>query len=83
MALRAVRDFDLCLSQCWMIGDSHVDLEMSQVLQIPFILVRTGYGLETEKDLDQKHQRGFVFGVADDLLEAALYIKSMPKTGGH
>lgn len=84
MALRAARDFGLRLSQCWMIGDSRVDLEMAQVLKIPFILVRTGYGFETEKDLDQKRQRGLVFEVADDLLDAAFYItKSMRKTGGH
>ena len=69
MIEEAVRDFDLDLSQCWMIGDKETDIETGKNAGIRTILVTTGKG---GKDSEKKASPDYV---AKDLLDAASYIK--------
>jgi D-glycero-D-manno-heptose 1,7-bisphosphate phosphatase len=48
MLLQAAVDYDLDLAQCWMIGDKDSDLGAGCAAGCRTILVRTGYGAETE-----------------------------------
>lgn len=51
MMLRAAADMDVKLEGAWMIGDRNSDLETGAELGVRPILVRTGYGGETEAGL--------------------------------
>lgn len=78
MLLQAAADFDLNLSQSYMIGDMRRDLEAGKSVNCRTILVRTGKGGETEIAM-QKEPGGvsrWADGVADNLLCAAQAIKN-------
>ncbi|WP_010681358.1 D-glycero-beta-D-manno-heptose 1,7-bisphosphate 7-phosphatase [Acetivibrio cellulolyticus] len=44
LIVKAVKDFELDLSKCWLIGDKESDIIAGQRVGIKTILVRTGYG---------------------------------------
>jgi D-glycero-D-manno-heptose 1,7-bisphosphate phosphatase len=69
---RAARELNLDLRQSFVVGDKPADLIAGGAVGCRTILVRTGYGLESEKEL-----AGGDFQpdhVADDLLEASRWI---------
>jgi D-glycero-D-manno-heptose 1,7-bisphosphate phosphatase len=69
---RAARELSLDLRQSFVVGDKPADLIAGDAVGCRTILVRTGYGLESEKEL-----AGGEFQpdhIADDLLEAAWWI---------
>ena len=69
-------EFDLDLAQSYMVGDKQIDLECgwnSGLKQC--ILVRTGYGAETERELPAK---GAPAVVVDGLTEMADWILGQP-----
>lgn len=73
---RAARELSLDLHQSFMAGDKPADLQAGEVVGCRTILVRTGYGLESEKELT-----GGEFQpdhIADDLLEASRWILQLP-----
>lgn len=47
MGLKAAKDLDLDLAQCWMIGDKNADLGFAANLGVKPVLVMTGYGEKT------------------------------------
>ncbi len=51
MLRRAAQELNLLLGGAWMIGDKRSDLETGADLGVVPLLVRTGYGRETERDL--------------------------------
>ncbi len=69
---RAARELNLDLRQSFIVGDKPADLKAGDTVGCRTILVRTGYGLESENEL-----AGGEFQpdhIADDLLEAARWI---------
>jgi histidinol-phosphate phosphatase family protein len=68
MVTRAVKDLNLDLNQCWLIGDTTTDLQTARNARLKSILVRTGYAGQ-----DGKHpaKPGRVF---DTLAQAAEFI---------
>src|SRR5437588_6204533 len=65
-------EFGLDLAQSYMIGDKLIDLECGWNAGVKqCILVRTGYGLETERSLSG---RAIAVTVADNLISAADWI---------
>ena len=71
MLLRAARELDLDLSRCYAVGDSERDIEAGRRAGCRTILVRSGYGAETEERV------GDALGadhVADDLAGAVAWI---------
>lgn len=69
---RAARELNLDLRQSFIVGDKPADLKAGEAVGCRTILVRTGYGLESEKGL-----AGGEFQpdhIADDLLEASRWI---------
>ena len=70
MVEQAVAKYNLDLSQCWMIGNRGVDIQLAQNSGIKSILVQTGF---TSLDEQQYMQPDFV---ATDLLEAVKHIIS-------
>lgn len=80
MLLRAARELNLPLERlrgAWMVGDKRSDLETGAELGVVPVLVRTGYGRETEAHLPADFQRrgGRVF---DDLAAALDWICEPP-----
>jgi D-glycero-D-manno-heptose 1,7-bisphosphate phosphatase len=69
MAERAAKEFGFELSESFMIGDKACDIELGRAVAATTILVRTGYGAESEKDTNADF-------VVDDLLEAAQVIET-------
>jgi D-glycero-D-manno-heptose 1,7-bisphosphate phosphatase len=71
MLLRAAEDLDLDLAECCAIGDGERDVEAGRRAGCRTVLVRTGYGAETEarlgRDLGADH-------IADDLSGAVEWI---------
>jgi len=67
MIQQAVADHNIHLNEALMVGDSRSDYETSRNAGIPFILVRTGKGKETEKALKTMDPD---LTVADTLKEA-------------
>ncbi len=71
MILRAARELDLDLTRCFAVGDSQRDLAAGRTAGCRTVLVRTGYGRETEEEegnhLAADH-------VADDLAAAVDWI---------
>ena len=67
--LDAQEEFDLDLSQCYMIGDKLIDLECGWNAGVKAcFLVRTGYGAQFERESTDKLARA---SVVDDLAAAA------------
>jgi len=65
-------EFDLNLAESFMVGDKLIDLECGWNAGVKkSILVRTGYGAETEKESPEKISRA---AVVDDLSRAAEWI---------
>jgi D-glycero-D-manno-heptose 1,7-bisphosphate phosphatase len=73
---RAARELNLYPRRSFIVGDKPADLQAGDAMGCRTILVRTGYGLESEKEL-----AGGEFQpdhIADDLLEAARWILQQP-----
>jgi D-glycero-D-manno-heptose 1,7-bisphosphate phosphatase len=68
LALRAAADLGFDPAESFVIGDRPADIDLGRGLGVPTILVRTGYGAESEKIV----KADFVVG---DLLEAAVAIE--------
>lgn len=66
MVLRAARDHHVDLSRSFFIGDKKSDMECGRTAGVKTILVRTGYGKETDESLADY--------TADNMAEAALSI---------
>jgi D-glycero-D-manno-heptose 1,7-bisphosphate phosphatase len=66
LALRAAAEFGFELSECFVVGDKPCDLLLGRTIGAATILVRTGYGSQTEADGSTPAD-----AVADDLLHAA------------
>jgi D-glycero-D-manno-heptose 1,7-bisphosphate phosphatase len=70
---KALEAFDIDMSNSYVVGDRHVDIELASRLNLKGILVKTGYGLGEleyiipEKRLKPNH-------VAEDLLDAVKWI---------
>ena len=73
MVEQAVAKYNLDLSQCWMIGDRKVDIQLAQNSGIKSILIQTGF---ISLDEQRVMQPDFV---ATDLLEAVNHIFSSDK----
>ena len=70
---RACNTFDIDMSNSYMIGDRHLDIELAQRCDLKSVLVKTGYGLgETDYILPQKEIKPSY--VAWDLLHAVHWI---------
>ncbi len=67
----AVAEFGLKPSECYVIGDKCADIQLAENVHATGILVRTGYGAETEKA--KTCQPAYI---ADDLLDAAQFLKA-------
>jgi len=78
LAQAAARDFNTDLSKSFVIGDNVCDIELGKNIGATTILVRTGYGLETESKLAAKPDYA-----VENLFEAANLIrKILEKDGG-
>lgn len=71
MLIKAAEDFDLDLSESYMIGDKASDIEAGKRAGCKTILVLTGYGEESKKNLPDGSKPDHV---AKDLLEAANWV---------
>jgi len=71
MLLRAARELDLDLGRCFAIGDSVRDIEAGRRAGCRAVLVRTGYGAETEARLGRESGADYV---ADDMSDAVEWI---------
>jgi D-glycero-D-manno-heptose 1,7-bisphosphate phosphatase len=69
MVLRAAKEWDLDLSQCWVVGDKDADLGLGKNAGCKAVLVKTGYGVETWEEMKAKGQEPAY--VASDLSGAA------------
>lgn len=72
LGLRAARDFDIDLRASYMIGDKIEDIEFGRRLGAVPVLVRTGYGRESEKTL--RAEGALPAHVGATLLEAVDWI---------
>ncbi len=77
---QSARELNLDLRQSFIVGDKPADLQAGDAVGCRTILVRTGYGRESEKEMaDGEFQPEYV---ADDLLAAAQWIlKQKPGFG--
>jgi D-glycero-D-manno-heptose 1,7-bisphosphate phosphatase len=70
LILKAAREFELDLAECWMVGDRYSDTELARNARVRSAFVLSGYGRG-----EWEHQRhGWKYEpdlVADNLLEAA------------
>lgn len=66
----ALLNFDIDLTQSWVVGDKNLDRELGENAGAGAILVRTGYGVEHEKTF------GYSDNVVDDLAKAVEHILS-------
>lgn len=71
LAFRAAMDLGLDLAASFVVGDKASDMEMARIIGARSVLVRTGYGLETERTLEPVWD-----AVADGIADAAEIIKS-------
>ena len=69
---RAASELDIDLARSFIVGDKLTDLEAGSAAGCRGILVRTGYGLESEQEIDRATVRPE--HVADDLLDASRWI---------
>ncbi|MGD9648612.1 MAG: D-glycero-alpha-D-manno-heptose-1,7-bisphosphate 7-phosphatase [Pirellulales bacterium] len=65
MLEQAARELQLDLARSWLVGDKLSDLEAAQQAGATAILVRSGYGRETERALDTNRTQ--IQAVVDDL----------------
>lgn len=72
MLLRAAGELGIDLSRSFVVGDKMSDLEAGRLVGCQGILVRTGYGLEAEKQLS--HYKFKPHHIAANILEAARWI---------
>lgn len=74
MILQAKKEHNLDLSNSCIIGDKRTDIVTGKNLNIPAILVLTGYGKEEKAKImrDKNPKPNFI---ADDIYQAALWIK--------
>ncbi len=76
LLLQAALDLDLDLKRCFMVGDKRSDLEAGYACGCRTILVRTGWGEGTYRELaSQKDKPDYV---ASTLLKASQWIASQP-----
>lgn len=73
MLLRAAAEHTIDLTQSWLIGDTAGDLAAAQAVGCQTVLVRTGYGAQTEAALDAADTRR-PDAVVDDIGAAVAYI---------
>lgn len=77
MGIRASEDLGIDLGRSWMIGDAPCDFEFAVNCGCRFVLVRTGRGKETEREISafpavrKDGKSGTMFFVADDIRAAA------------
>ena len=75
---KALEAFDIDMSNSYVVGDRHVDIELASRLNLKGVLVKTGYGqgeleyIIPEKRLKPDH-------VAEDLLDAVKWILNEEK----
>ena len=73
LILRAAQDFEIDLSQSWMVGDRYSDVELARNAGVKSLFVKSGYGRG-----EWEHQRASwkeqPDEVAEDLLEAVKLI---------
>ena len=81
MIRQALDEFDIDLTQSYMIGDHFTDLEFASNADIKSIMVKTGYGLGEVGYLLPKLSYKPVY-VADDLLDAVKWILELKKQNG-
>ena len=79
MLLQAALDFDLDLGRCFMVGDKADDIEAGKRAGCRTVLVRTGYGGESESRLDAEGPRPDL--IVDDLAAAARAIATFTPRG--
>ena len=76
MVEQAVRDFGFDPASAFMIGDKVLDIQLGQAVGATSILVRTGYGRDSERQ-----GGGVADFIADDLREAARFIETRLQDG--
>jgi D-glycero-D-manno-heptose 1,7-bisphosphate phosphatase len=70
--------FDIAMSNSYVVGDRHVDIELASRLNLKGVLVKTGYGLgEMEYIIPGKRLKPH--HVAEDLLDAVKWILNKEK----
>ena len=67
----AVRDFQIDTSQSWVIGDKWLDVNLGHAVGARSILVRTGWGIEQERQRPEGQQ---VDAICDNLIHAVSVI---------
>jgi D-glycero-D-manno-heptose 1,7-bisphosphate phosphatase len=84
---KAARELDIDLRQSFVVGDKPADLRAGDAVGCRTILVRTGYGFESEKELvgSKAPSRGEFQPdhIADNLLEASRWILQRPDFVSH
>jgi D-glycero-D-manno-heptose 1,7-bisphosphate phosphatase len=70
---RAAKDFDLDLSECFVVGDRYRDVETGHAAGASGVLVMTGFGTEEYEAERERWPRQPEF-VAENLLEAVRWI---------
>jgi D-glycero-D-manno-heptose 1,7-bisphosphate phosphatase len=78
MLLRAARELDLDLSRSFAVGDGERDVTAGRRAGCHAVLVRTGYGGETEKAAGDEIGADYV---ADNLLDAVVWILKQRQAG--
>ena len=75
---KAREAFDIDMSNSYVVGDRHVDIELASRLNLKGVLVKTGYGLgEMEYIIPEKQLKPH--HVAEDLLDAVKWILNKEK----
>ena len=75
---KAREAFDIDMSNSYVVGDRHVDIELASRLNLKGVLVKTGYGLgEMEFIIPEKRVKPH--HVAEDLLDAVKWILNEEK----
>lgn len=75
---KALEAFDIDMSNSYVVGDRHVDIELASRLNLKGVLVKTGYGLgELEYIIPEKRLKPH--HVAEDLLDAVKWILNEEK----
>jgi len=77
MILQAIKEHNLDLSQCWMVGDKKSDIMAGKNAGIKTVLVLTGYGRKTMKELVEKGYLDIPIG--KDMKEVAQIILESKK----
>jgi D-glycero-D-manno-heptose 1,7-bisphosphate phosphatase len=70
MLRQAAADLNLDLGHSVMVGDKLSDLEAGRAAGCRTILVRSGYGAESEQEINRSSRLDLVDGVFDSLIEA-------------